>query len=276
MPSLLELDTTEELNNEAGALEEESWSLGSTDGAPDLSHGGMVNGVRVRPARDKNVERGRPAARRAWMANGTESLLPLAWDPDGLVHDSGARYFRKRLCLCCHRGGFKGTKCPACVKNDCSLCDGSADRKKIIPCFYRRLEDVPFPSKIYGSIDCFLVSCIRRGKLGFLNEVDMRLHARSRHKLEYQAYTEALAANKTDEIAELKQRLDTLMLNMAQNGGIAAVSISTISKAEVPKRARTPGQTKAQKKYQAKQKLVRAEVRRRMHAETRADPAPSQ
>ena len=44
----------------------------------------------------------------------------------------------------------------------------------------------------------------------------MRLHARSRQKLEYQAYIESQEAAKTDEVTELRQRLDTLMANMAQ------------------------------------------------------------
>ena len=207
MPKVLEVEASEETE----ALEEESWRLGSTDGAPDLTDGGVVNGVRVRPARDKNVTKGRPVARRAWMANGTETLLPLAWDPKGLNHDSGARYFRKRLCLCCQRGGFKGARCPACVKNDCSRCHGSTDPKKIIPCFYRRRADAPFAVAIYGSISCFLGSCIRRDDMGFLTEVDMRLHAIKRHRLEYQAYTESLAATKTDEVADLRKRVDDLM-----------------------------------------------------------------
>lgn len=216
MPNVLQIDTVEEIGLETDALEEETWRLGPTDGTGDLSDGGVVNGVRVRPARDKTITKGRPAARRAWMANGTETLLPLAWDPDGKVHDSGARYFRKRLCLCCQRGGFKGRRCPDCVKKDCSLCNGSTDEKKIIPCFYRRKQDVPFPTKFYGSIDCFLAGCIRRGSQGFLTQADMRLHARSNHKLEYQAHLESLEADKIDEVTALRNRLDSLMASMGQ------------------------------------------------------------
>jgi hypothetical protein len=216
LPKVLEMDTVEELTLDAEAVEEESWRVGSTDGVADLSDGGMVNGVRVRPARDKNVTKGRPGARRAWMANGTETLLALAYQPDGRTHDSGAHYFRKRLCLCCQRGGFIGRQCPDCVKKSCTLCNNSSDAKKIIPCFYRRKEDVPFPTKFYGSIDCFLVGCIRRGGQGFLTQADMRLHARSMHRLEYQAYLEGLETDKKDEVAELRGRIDTLMANMAQ------------------------------------------------------------
>lgn len=214
MPKVLDLETTEGIEVEAEALEEESWRLGPTDGVSDLSDGGVVNGVRVRPARDKNVTKGRPVAWRAWMANGTETLLPLAWDPEGLNHDSAARYFRKRLCLCCQYAGFKAPRCPACVKKDCSRCHGRADSKKIIPCFYRRREDAPFAVLMYGSIPCFLGHCIRRGDRGFLTEVDMRLHARNRHKLEYQAYTESLAGSKTDEVADLRKRVDELVAIM--------------------------------------------------------------
>jgi hypothetical protein len=237
MPNVLEMDTVEELALDAEAVEEESWRVGSTDGAPDLADGGMVNGVRVRPARDKNVTKGRPAARRAWMANGTETLLPLAWEPDGRTHDSAARYFRKRLCLCCQRGGFKGRQCPDCVKKGCGLCNGSSNPKKIIPCFYRRKEDVPFPIKFYGSIDCFLVSCIRRGSQGFLTTADMRLHARSMHKLEYQAHLEGLEIDKQNEVAVLREELQAMrQLVMSRP-------------AEPQKRERTPAQKRADQRF---------------------------
>ena len=212
MPRLLEPDTVEEQDS----IEEESWRLGSTDGTPDLSDGGVVNGVKVRPARDKTVTRGRAVARMAYNANGTESQLLLAYEPNGKNHDSAAAYFRKRLCLCCRRAGFKGQQCPDCLKRNCSLCNGSRDPKKIIPCFYRRREDAPFAVPIYGAIDCFLVSCVRRGELGFLTETDMRLHARSNHRMEYQAYTESQAASKVDEVAELRKRVDDMMASMAR------------------------------------------------------------
>lgn len=255
MPSILEMDTAEEQGLESDALEEESWRLGPTDGAPDLSDGGVVNGVRVRPARDKTVTKGRPAARRAWMANGTETLLPLAWDTDGKIHDSGARYFKKRLCLCCQRGGFKGSQCPDCVKKGCSLCNGSSDPKKIIPCFYRRKQDVPFPTRFYGSIDCFLAGCVRRGGQGFLTNADMRLHARSNHKLEYQAHLESIEADKKDEVTELRQRLDTLMANMSQGA------------AQPPKRRRTKAQMEAARKL-GEASSARAKERAAMGAAT--------
>ena len=218
MPNVLD-ETDVDVMTESidSAIDEESWHVGPTDGTPDLSNGGMVNGVRVRPSRDKTVRRGRAAARRAWMWNGTESLLPLAWDADGRVHDGARRYLRKRYCLCCATGGFQPPKCPRCsnIEQPCTRCGGSTDRKKIIPCFYLRLEDVPFPTNVYGSIPCFLPFCQRRGSMGFKSDEEMRLHARSRHRTEYQAHMDSVAANKVDEVTELRSRLDALMSSMA-------------------------------------------------------------
>ena len=246
MPRLLEVDPVEEQDS----IEKESWRLGSTDGTPDLSDGGDVNGVRVRPARDKTVTKGRPVARLAYNANGTESQLLLTYEPNGKNHDSAAAYFRKRLCLCCGRGGFKGHQCPQCVKNNCSLCNGSRDPKKIIPCFYRRREDAPFAVPIYGSIDCFLVSCLRRGALGFLTETDMRLHARSNHRMEYQAYVESQAASKVDEVAELRKRVDDLMVSMARG------SAQPAAQPEPQKTGRSEAQKEAARKLGASSKAT--------------------
>ena len=190
----------------------------------DLSDGGMVGGVRMTPMRDgKKQATGRAAARRGWMWNGTESLLPLAWNPDGTVHDGARKYLLKRHCLCCHTGGFRGAQCPNCVKSNCEQCGGSTDRTKvhvlgsgkviqgwIIPNFYLRKEDVPFPARFYGSIDCFLGFCPRSGGRGFLTEQDMRMHARTRHRMEYQAYQDGLAANRSDEVESLRRRLDAM------------------------------------------------------------------
>lgn len=188
----------------------------------DLSDGGMVGGVKMTPMRDgRKQEKGRPAARRGWMWNGTESLLPLAWNPDGTIHDGARRYLLKRHCLCCHTGGFRGQQCPNCVQSNCEQCEGSTDKTKvhrlgsgkvvqgwIIPNFYLRKEEVPFPARFYGSVDCFLEFCIRRGERGFLTEQDMRMHARTRHRMEYLAYQDGLAAARSDEIESLRRRLD--------------------------------------------------------------------
>ena len=221
MAKLLQADEVDVLSEETDAvIEQESWNLGPTDYAPDLSDGGSVNGVRVRPARDKAVKQGRANARRAWMWNGTETVLPLAWDPDGKIHDGAKRYLLKRYCRCCKFGGFKGRYCPKCVDTGCSLCNGSRDPKKVIPCFYLRKDDVPEPSRFYGSIDCFLSSCARTGPRGFLTQEEMRMHARSRHRMQYQAHLEVQAASRTDEVADLRKRLDDMMARMSNGASL--------------------------------------------------------
>src|SRR3990167_2930356 len=152
--------------------------LSATDTFGDLSDGGKVGGAYLYPtSQGKHLNRqarpqakGRAAARRAWMWNGTESVLPLAWNPDGTRHDGARAYLTKRHCLCCHSGGFRGLQCPNCVKSGCDRCGSSTDRKKIIPNFYLRQEDVPFPERFYGAIDCFLTSCPRRDTKGFKTE----------------------------------------------------------------------------------------------------------
>ena len=230
MVKVLEPNQVDEVNEQVDAvltLDEERIAarLGHYDqsqAAPDLSDGGMVGGVRVRPNRDKNITQGRPAARRAWMWNGTESLLPLAWNPDGTVHDGGRRYLTKRHCICCHSGGFRGVFCPNCRKNNCDKCRGSNVAKNIIPNFYLRKEDVPFPTRFFGSINCFLDMCPRRDSKGFLTEQDMRVHARSRHRMEYQAYTETIAEKRRDDMDVLKQQVADLLAERRSNGNTVA------------------------------------------------------
>ena len=193
--------------------------------AGDLSDGGMVGGVRVRPMQNgRTLSKGRAAARLAWMWNGTESVLPLGWNPEGTRHNGAMPYLAKRHCLCCNNSGFVGGQCPKCARTSCIQCMASTDRTKvqslqngkiirgwIIPNFYLRQEDVPFPARLYGSIPCFLELCPRRGGRGFLTEQDMRVHAGSRHRMEYRAYVESANASKTDEVAELRRRIDSLM-----------------------------------------------------------------
>ena len=190
----------------------------------DLSDGGVVNGVKVRPSRDKNITRGRPAARRAWMWNGTESVLPLAWNPEGNRHDGARHYLLKRHCLCCHSGGFFGRQCKRCVQSNCDRCAASTDTTTaqkldngktvkgwIIPNFYLRKEEVPFQARFYGNINCFLDFCPRQGGKGFLTQEAMRVHAATRHKIEYQAYMDTIAANKVDQVEILQRRVDDLL-----------------------------------------------------------------
>lgn len=191
----------------------------------DLSDGGMVGGVRVRPMQGgRTLSKGRAAARLAWMWNGTESVLPLGWNPEGTRHNAALPYLAKRHCLCCNASGFVGGRCPYCAKTNCTQCMAGTDRAKVhtlengktirgwlIPCFYLRKDDVPFPARFYGPIPCFLALCPRRGERGFLTEQDMRVHAASRHRMEYRAHVETINASRTDELEALRRRVDSLV-----------------------------------------------------------------
>ena len=229
-----EIDTiNEEVDLEMTRAEEESSRpfrpTTGNDRVGDLSDGGMVNGVRVTPMQNgQKQKRGRAVVRRAWMWNGTESMLQLGWNPEGTRHDGARPFLLKRYCLCCHDGGFRGSQCPRCVKQDCSTCAGSTDmssrtlpngmkiRGWLIANFYLRKEDVPFPERFYGPIQCFIPSCLRTGGRGFLTEQDMRMHARSRHRMEYASHMEALQEARVDEMDSLKQQINALMLAQIQ------------------------------------------------------------
>lgn len=180
---------------------------------------------KVRSNRDRLITKGRATVRRAWMWDGTESMLPLAWNPEGTRNDGARHYLLKRFCLCCKSGGFFGTRCLNCVKNNCNNCAASSVRKNIIPCFYLKVEDVPYPVKFFGDIDCFLESCTRRGARGFKTDQVMRLHARSRHRQEYQSHIEFLAEARTDEMESLRRRLDAL------SAPSAAAPVATVAAA---------------------------------------------
>jgi len=185
-----------------------------TGAAGDLSDGGMVGGARLTPMiNGQKVEEGRAAARRAWTWNGTETLLPLAWDPSGKIHDGARRYLLKRYCKCCNQAGFRGAQCVTCVKSGCVRCRRSTTPGTVIPAFYLRMDDVPFPERFYGSIGCFLKMCPRTGDRGFKTEEEMRMHAQSRHRLEYRAYIETVSSRRADEVEVLKRRIDELMLS---------------------------------------------------------------
>ncbi len=169
---------------------------------------------------------GRAVVRRAWMWNGTETLLPLAWNPDGTIHDGARRYLLKRHCLCCGTGGWRARsgqrpRCPACLKKACSICGGSTDPTKIIASFYLQKSRVPFPANFYGSIPCFMEFCPRaQSGAGFLTESAMRIHATHRHKDEYKAKLEAEQAQSVSKIAELETKLNALL--MSGVGGVAS------------------------------------------------------
>ena len=194
------------------AEESEARARFAPTGTPgDLSDGGMVNGAKLTPMiGGRPSPEGRAVARRAWMWNGTPSVLPLGWNPDGTLHDGGRKYLLKRTCMCCYAGGFRGSQCPSCRKNNCSRCRGATMPHKLIPTFYLREEDVPFPVETHGDIACFMPSCYRRNADGFLTQEAMRFHAATKHKMEYQAHQEAAQASEKSEIATLRARLDAM------------------------------------------------------------------
>ncbi len=257
-PKTLE-ETREDLDTDAtdAAMtdEEEREAKGrfaSTQGsAPDLSDGGRLNGARLYPTRDgRPVEMGRAVARRAWTWNGTESLLPLAWNPDGNVHDGARRYFLKRHCLCCQGGGFKGRRCPACVVHNCENCQSSTSQKPqtlmngkvilgyIIPNFYLRKDDVPFPVRFYGDVDCLIAFCPRSGGRGFKTEEDMRIHASMRHRVEYRARQETEASRRVSDVDRLQKQIDQLIGERLAQGSRPAPA------APVRRRGRRPDAVK--------------------------------
>jgi len=223
MPRLLEGDEVDLVEEQLDAdMEEAFQTVDPAGNFPDLSDGGKVGEATLHPmAGGERIARGRPSARQAWMWNGTESTLPLAWNPEGTRHDGARHYLRKRFCLCCHLGGFMGRQCPNCVKNNCQHCSRSTDSQKIIPCFYTDKEKVPFPQRFYGSINCFLLDCPRRDSQGFLSEEEMRFHARSKHKGQYEAYLEVLQGSEKSEVGRLREMVEALMKAQMGNGRVA-------------------------------------------------------
>ena len=185
----------------------------------DLSDGGQVGIAKIFPTQGgKRILKGRAVARRAWMWDGTETLLPLSWDPAGKRHDGARSYMTKKHCLCCGTSGFRD-ECRTCIGRNCNGCGAGTDKKKLIPCFYLRKELVPFQQKFYGEINCFIPICPRQGSQGFKTEEDMRMHARTRHRMEYATRQEIFAQQKSDETGALRSRVDELTrLLMAQNG----------------------------------------------------------
>jgi hypothetical protein len=220
---------------------------------------GDIGSAALFPRQDgRRVEKGRPSAIRAWMFNGTETLLPLAYDPSGKVHDGARKYLRKRHCLCCHAAGFLDATCKVCIRNRCDKCNGKADPAVIIRCFYLKKEDVPFPVMFYGDVDCFLPFCVRQGQYGFMTSQEMRIHAASIHKMEYQAHIESQQANKNDEIDNLKARLDTLMGVMLQGQTPAAQTEATVAVLEKID-TRTPEEIQAAKDKMAHARAAKSQ-----------------
>ncbi len=153
---------------------------------------------------------GRAAARSAWMWDGTPTVLTLSWNPDGTAHDSGAKYLLKKHCMCCGDSGFT-RHCRKCRKNACGTCNSSRDKSKIIPCFYINKDSVPFQSKFYGDINCFLETCARRSSQGFQSEEDMHMHAMSRHTKQFEAHQAVKRSTQASEIDSLKEQVNLLL-----------------------------------------------------------------
>jgi hypothetical protein len=240
MPKILEeseVDTqAEQVETAIEVAEELAFSrVGAQQNVGDLSDGGNVNGVMITPRRGGiKMAKGRPNVRQAWMWDGTSSLLTLAWNPEGTQHDGARHYLRKRTCLCCKVGGIIPRRgqpfaCPTCAKTNCDKCmagtdrthevtlgDGTLIKGYVIPTFYLSKALVPFPTKFFGDIDCFLPNCVRTGAKGFMTQEDMRIHARSRHKLEYLAWIEVKEATRPDEVGKLQARLDAVLLQLSQ------------------------------------------------------------
>ena len=217
----------------------------------------------LKEGKGNRITKGRAMARRAWMWNGTPTVLPIAWNPEGTKQDGGRAYMRKRHCTCCNIcSGFKGS-CPRCIKNNCGRCAVGTDRTKVIPCYYLRKDQVPqeWQWKFYGPVDCFQRECPRKNGMGFATDEDMRMHARSTHRMEYASRQESLAAAKADETADLRKRLDDLTSLMLRNGQ-ATPAMTVTAVADAP-----PGRTAAQKESDrklglaAKARVARAKAR---------------
>lgn len=250
---------------------------------PDLTDGGMVNGVRLYPVQGGiRQERGRAVARRAWSWNGTESLLPLAWDPDGKIHDNARHYLAKRHCTCCGTAGFiklqgRPLVCPSCAKTSCTRCasgtslapqvlpSGKVNRGFIIANFYVRKEDAPFQTRFYGDVDCMIESCPRRGDRGFKTEEDMRVHAMGIHTMEYQAKMASLAASGNRETESLRAMVNELMAQVLRLSAGPPLPPGAVQVAAVPsvpvfpakaKKPRTAAQIAATARWRASQKAT--------------------
>jgi hypothetical protein len=172
----------------------------------------------IRQGKGNRVSKGRAVARRAWMWDGTETVLPIAWNPEGTRHDGGKSYINKKHCLCCNAGGFRGV-CLRCVRSNCVGCNAGTDKTKIIPNFYLSKAQVPFPQKFYGPVDCFLAACYRKNGMGFQTEPDMRMHARLKHRMEYASHQESLASQKADQTDALTRRVDELTSMLLNKAG---------------------------------------------------------
>lgn len=214
-PIAEEVDTAMMESGEAAAIPSHKFDASGSFG--DLSDGGRVGDVDVRPVGESGRvnfakrEPGRPTVRMVWKYDGTPSTIPIAYDPSGKNHDGGRKYLLKRHCTVCNFNGFTGRVCPACRK----------DGREIVPpqpLYYLRRELVPQPGRYFGAVDCFVPTCVRRGRHGFLDEAQMRQHAMGRHRMEYRAFQDSQQSMQASTIAQLQAQvmaLTTAQLNSA-------------------------------------------------------------
>ena len=181
----------------------------------DLSNGGRVGNVDLRVAGEsgrvsfKEREKGRPTVRNVWLWNGTPSTIPLSFTPDGKTHDSGMRYLMKRHCTVCNFNGFYGQTCPECRK-------AGREIAPPVPCYYLSRAKVPENMQFFGTVDCFVQTCVRKGKHGFLDDAQMRQHAMSRHRQEYRAFQDSQQSRQTAEMDAMRAQLNALLLKQVQ------------------------------------------------------------
>jgi len=146
-------------------------------------------------------------------------------------------------------------RCRKCEKTGCGKCRASTVASQVIPCFYLRKDDVPFQHKFYGDIDCFLITCQRRGETGFQSTMDMYQHAASRHGKEWEAYQLSKQADKATEVDELRAKIDALTLALLEKSTAPAGTVGTLPITEKPER--TPEQIQAVKDRMAKARAAR-------------------
>jgi len=158
---------------------------------------------------------GRPAGARAYMWDGSETTIVLAWDIHGKTHDGGRRYLQKKHCLCCGFSGFR-EHCTKCRKETCQRCRSAHDKKQIIPAIYLKESDVPFPQLVYGDVDCFLPSCTRQKDRGFRSLEEMHMHATGRHTAQWAAHKTAQESREASQVTILQQQVAALTTAVVQ------------------------------------------------------------
>lgn len=226
MPKVM---TEAEIDPIAEAVDQQMMETGEAEQVPthkidvtgtygDLSNGGRVGSAEILPVGesgkvifDKRLrEPGRPTVRAVWTWDGRTSTIPLAYEPSGKRHDGGRKYLLKRHCTVCNYTGFYGPVCPQCRKE-------GREQAPVVPAFYLRANQVPKPQQFFGTVDCFVPMCIRRGKYGFLDESQMRQHAMGKHRMEYRAFQDSQQARNDREIDEMRKQIAALT-NRQLNG----------------------------------------------------------